>query len=72
MEKVIFTNCERCIAYLPTSPNGGKCLRHPPLCQLVPVQTVGGQSLSGVSYWPEVRASEGCCEGQERPLALNA
>lgn len=52
--------CKTCRNYNPLSDDHGKCRQSPPSASLIPVHGIGGQSLSVVSYWPEVKADDWC------------
>jgi hypothetical protein len=51
----------------------GQCRLAPPSAVLVPVQGIGGQGMTLISYWPETGASEWCGSFalDENPKALH-
>ena len=52
--------CADCPAWQNVSENHGKCRADYPRAELVPVQGVGGQGLSVVTFWPETKATDYC------------
>ena len=64
-EKQLITTCAEC-CYMRMSPDqrdSYSCRRHTPFVTLVPVQSISGNGLQGITYWPQVQPTDGCGEG---------
>lgn len=67
------TKCADCIYWIKnadSTPITGKCEYAPPLASLIPVQGIGGNSLSVVSYWPETAPHNGCSHGEREKILI--
>ena len=47
----------------------GRCSGQGPSATLVPMQGIGGQGLSVVTYWPETKASDRCAKWVESGIS---
>ena len=55
--------CNVCKSWDKQSEKHGKCRVESPQSALVPMQGIGGQQLSVVSYWPETKPDDWCEKG---------
>ena len=55
-------HCKDCANWNPQREESGQCRAKPPMASLIPVQGIGGQGLSVISYWPETKAADWCAD----------
>lgn len=52
--------CKTCVSWNKGENNRGQCRSQVPRAELIPVQGIGGQGLSVVTFWPETSANDWC------------
>ena len=60
--------CKNCDYWSTESGERGKCEYNPPSVTLIPVQGIGGQNLSAVTFWPETSPINGCSKGTNKTV----
>jgi hypothetical protein len=53
-------NCSDCDKWVELSDQHGRCRALPPRCEVIPVQGIGGQGMSVVTFWPETKPIDWC------------
>jgi hypothetical protein len=53
-------SCATCGYWKKISDQHGKCRRDVPRAELIPMQGIGGQGLSVVTFWPETKPDDVC------------
>lgn len=59
--------CKTCIYWEQVSDKHGKCRVNPPRAELIPMQGIGGQGLSVVTFYPETKPEDWCSVGSPDP-----